>query len=128
MSEKEISGVDRRTLIKSAGAVALGIASHAYSAAPRRRFAHVGLGSRARMYMTAITGKFRDGNELVAICDSNEGRAALAAKTVAATGASKPQAYKAADFDRMIRETKPQTVIVTTPDASHSEYIIRALD
>ena len=128
MSEKETPGVDRRTLIKSAGAVALGIASHAYSAAPRRRFAHVGLGSRARMYMTAITGKFRDGNELVAVCDSNEGRAALAAKTVAATGASKPQAYKAADFDRMIRETKPQTVIVTTPDAIHSEYIIRALD
>jgi predicted dehydrogenase len=128
MSDQEFQGVDRRTLIKSAGGLAVGLATTAYAAAPRKRFAHVGTGSRARMYMNALTGKFSEGNELVAVCDSNPGRLALAIKTIAATGASKPKGYKPEDFERMIRETKPQTVIVTTPDATHDDYIVRALD
>jgi predicted dehydrogenase len=32
------------------------------------------------------------------------------------------------DFDRMIRETKPETVIVTTPDYLHAPYAIRAME
>lgn len=32
------------------------------------------------------------------------------------------------DFDKMIREQKPDAVIVTTVDAYHSEYIIRAME
>lgn len=128
MNDQDSSGLDRRTLLKSAGVAALGIASTAYAAAPRKRYAIVGVGSRSRMYTTAITGKFRDANELVGVSDTNAGRAALAVKTISATGASKPKAYSAADFDRMIRETKPATVIVTSPDATHNEYIIRALD
>src|SRR5689334_515626 len=128
MSEKNGTGVNRRELLQSAGAVAVGLSATSYAAAARKRFAHVGVGSRARMYLNAITGKFRDANELVAVLDSNAGRAALAAKTIAATGASKPKAYAPADFDRMVRETKPQTIIVTTPDAFHNEYIVRALD
>src|SRR5581483_6700509 len=34
----------------------------------------------------------------------------------------------AADFDRMIADTKPDTVIVTTVDAFHDVYIVRALE
>jgi len=128
MNDKDSVGLDRRTVLKSAGAVALGLANTAYASAPRKRFAVVGLGSRSRMYTNAITGKFRDSNELVGVSDTNAGRAALAAKTIAATGASKPKVYGAADFDRMIRETRPQTVIVTSPDATHNDYIVRALD
>ncbi|WP_116807391.1 Gfo/Idh/MocA family protein [Steroidobacter cummioxidans] len=128
MNDKDSVGLDRRTVLKSAGAVALGLASTAYAATPRKRFAVVGLGSRSRMYTNAITGKFRDANELVGVSDNNAGRAALAAKAIAATGASKPKIYSAVDFDRMIRETKPQTVIVTSPDATHNDYIVRALD
>jgi predicted dehydrogenase len=88
----------------------------------------VGVGSRARLYTNAITGKFRDGNEIVALCDNNPGRAALAVRRISATGASEPRPYSGADFERMIRETKPQFVIVTTPDATHDDYIVRALD
>lgn len=128
MSEKNGTGVNRRVLLQSAGAVAMSLSATSYAAASRKRFAIIGVGSRARMYLNAITGKFRDGNELVAILDNNAGRAALAMKSVTATGASKPKVYGAADFDRMIRETKPQTVIVTTPDALHNEYIVRSLD
>lgn len=128
MNDQDPVGLDRRTVLKSAGAVAVGLASTAYAAAPRKRFAVVGVGSRSRMYTHAITGKFRDSNEIVAVSDNNAGRAALAVKTIAATGASKPKPYSAADFDRMIRETKPHTVIVTSPDATHNDYIVRALD
>jgi predicted dehydrogenase len=127
-STNEPGGIDRRTLIKTAGGLALGLSTLAYADVPRKKFAHIGLGSRARMYLGALSGKYKDGNELVAICDSNKGRLALAGKLVSSNGIATPKMYLAADFDRMIRETKPQYVIVTTPDATHDDYIVRALD
>ncbi len=80
------------------------------------------------MFTGAITGKFRDGNEIVGMCDKNAGRLALAVRKISATGASQPKPYLAADFDRMIKETRPQFVIVTTTDSTHDDYIVRALD
>lgn len=122
------SAVNRRTVLKAAAAAGLLLTTGAYAAVPRKRYAIVGVGSRARMFTGAITGKYRDHNEVVAVCDTNEGRGALAARLIAATGASAPRAYAAADFERMIRETKPQYVIVTTQDAAHDDYIVRALE
>jgi hypothetical protein len=55
-------------------------------ATARKRYAVVGLGSRARMYTNAIVGKYRDGHEVVAVCDTNAGRMGLAVKKIAATG------------------------------------------
>ncbi len=128
MNDKDPHQLVRRTVLKAAGAAGLVLATGAYGATVRKRYAVVGAGSRARMYTGAITGKFRDGNEIVAICDSNPGRLALAVKKVKETGASDPRPYLAAAFDRMLRETKPQFVIVTTTDSTHDEYIVRALD
>jgi predicted dehydrogenase len=128
MNDKKLGPVDRRTVLKAAGAAGLMLATAAYGASARKRYAVVGVGSRARMYTRAVTGTYRDRCEIVAVCDRNAGRAALAVKRIAATGASQPAAYAAADFDRMLRETKPQFVIVTTTDASHDDYIVRALD
>jgi len=120
--------IDRRTLIKSAGGLALGLAAMAHAApSARKRFAIVGMGSRSRMFQDAITGKFAENNELVAICDTNPGRLALAAKRAASAGA-KPKTYAASEFDRLLKESKLDAVIVTTPDATHDEYIVRALD
>ncbi len=128
MSDNNAGPIGRRTVLKAAGAAGVMLATSAFAANPRKRYAVVGVGSRARMFTGAITGKYRDGNEIVAVCDSNPGRAALAVRTISATGASQPRAFAAADFDQMIRETKPQYVIVTTPDAKHDEYIVRALE
>ena len=128
MDQKDSARIDRRTVLKAAGAAGLMLATGAYGATARKRYAIVGVGSRARMYTGAITGKFRDGNEIVGVCDSNAGRLKLAVSKIAATGASDPRPYLAADFDRMLRETKPQFVIVTTTDAAHDDYIVRALD
>ena len=93
-----------------------------------KRFALVGAGARARLYLDALSGKFRDGNELVAVCDSNPGRLALAARICSQGGIRAPQTWLAADFDTLLRETRPDTVIVTTPDVTHDDYIVRALD
>jgi predicted dehydrogenase len=128
MNEKEFGSIDRRTVLKAVGAAGLMLATGAYAATSRKRYAVVGVGSRARMYTNAITGPYRDGNEIVAVCDSNPGRAALAVKRISETGASVPRPYAASDFDRMLRETKPEFVIVTTVDATHDDYIVRALD
>lgn len=128
MTDKDLGPTNRRTVLKAAGAAGLMLATAAYGATARKRYAVVGVGSRARMFTRAITGKYRDRNEIVGVCDRNAGRAALAVKRIAETGAGTPVAYAAADFDRMLRETKPQFVIVTTTDASHDDYIVRALD
>jgi predicted dehydrogenase len=127
MIKDSAATIDRRTLLKSAGALALtGLAGSVTAATPRRRYAIVGVGSRSRMYTSAITETYKDRNELVAICDINPGRLKLAADTVARAGAN-PKGFIAADFDKMIVQTKPDAIIVTTPCATHHEYIIRAL-
>ncbi len=130
MSDTSDRTLDRRTLLQSAGGVALGLGLEglAHAAAPaRRRFVIVGLGSRSRMYLEALTKTFREGNELVGLCDTNPGRLELAGKAAAAEGAQ-PRSFLAADFDKMLAELKPHAVIVTTPDATHDDYIVRALD
>src|SRR6187402_3820713 len=126
------STIDRRALLKPAGVAAVGFAASTYAAGSRRKFVNVGVGSRSRMYLTAITKTFAANNELVAVCDVNQGRLDTALNFVkpnlAATGVKPPKKYLAADFDKMLKETKPECVIVTCPDGFHHEYIVRALD
>jgi predicted dehydrogenase len=121
------STIDRRALLKTAGVAAVGFAASTYAAGSRRKFVNVGVGSRSRMYLTAITKTFAANNELVAVCDVNQGRLDTAARFVAPNG-GKPKKYLAADFDKMLKETKPDCVIVTCPDGFHHEYIVRSLD
>jgi predicted dehydrogenase len=119
---------DRRSVLKVAGAAAVGMSGVVQAAAGRRKYVNVGVGSRSRMYLTAITNSFSKDNELVAICDTNPGRLDTALEFIKPNGVKPPKKYLAADFDKMIRETKPDCVIVTCPDAFHDEYIVRALD
>jgi len=121
--------IARRTMIQgmTASAVIAG-AAPARAAARRKRFAQVGVGSRARMYQDAIWGPHRAHAELAAICDVNPGRLALVGRRAAEAGAASPRAYLAADFDRMLREQRPDALIVCPPDALHDDYIVRALD
>jgi len=42
-------------------------------------------------------------------------------------GVARPT-YLADDFDRMVADTEPDTVIVTTVDATHHQYIVRAME
>jgi predicted dehydrogenase len=95
----------------------------------KKRYVHVGMGSRSRMYMDAIIGDFSDSCELAAICDKSDGRLDLANRHIEELGGSPVPTYRADDFDKMIAEARPDVVIVTTgPDATHSDYICRAME
>ena len=93
----------------------------------RKRYAQVGTGSRAEMYWQALSRDFRDTAELVGISDINRGRLEMTQKALAGEGLE-VKAYPAEEFDRMLAETKPNTVIVTSKDATHDLYIVKALN
>jgi len=129
------AGVDRRTFVKTLSVAGVGLAlgaalpaALAQAVAPRRRFALVGVGSRHRMYQNAIEKDYAAHAVLVGLCDSNPGRLEVAQRLSGKNGAPKPPAYAPADFERMIKETKPEFVIVTTVDSTHDDYIVRALE
>jgi predicted dehydrogenase len=124
--------VDRRSFVKTLAAAGLGAALAAPLAAAttakRRRYAIVGVGSRHQMYQDAIEKDYKDYAELVAVCDLNLGRVKTAQRRSEKNGAKVPPGYAHTDFEKMIRETKPEFVIVTTVDATHDDYIVRAME
>jgi predicted dehydrogenase len=79
------------------------------------------------MYTRGVIEGYPESAEMVALCDINEGRLRLALDNAKAWG-GEPQGYPAHQFDRMIAETKPDTVIVTTKDCFHDTYIVRAME
>jgi predicted dehydrogenase len=94
----------------------------------RRRYAIVGVGSRHEIYQDAIEKTHSRDAVLVGVCDSNSARVEVARRRSAQNGAVVPPGYAASDFDRMLAETKPDVVIVTTTDAAHHEYLVRAME
>jgi len=93
----------------------------------KKRFAQVGIGGRSSMFTGAVTDRYEASSELVGLCDINIGRAELAQSALREKGIDVP-VYHADDFDKMIAEQKPDTVIVTTKDCFHDEFICRAME
>lgn len=94
-----------------------------------KKFVQVGVGHRARMYYYALAEKYTDTCQLLGICDSNPGRLQTALQNMRQVNpAMAPKLYPAADFERMLAECKPDTVIVTTIDRYHDDYICQALE
>lgn len=91
------------------------------------KYAIVGAGGRHQMYRRAVTETHVTGNQLVALCDTNAQRMALSVREAPPQPGNGIATYAAADFDRMITEQRPDTVIVTVPDYLHHDYIVRAL-
>ena len=54
---------------------------------PKTRYAQVGLGDRSILFTWAINQQYAENSELVAICDSNPGRADLRLVMAQASGA-----------------------------------------
>ena len=88
------------------------------------RYAVVGTGSRAALYIDAISGTYADRCELVALCDTSSARISYHNRRLA--GREVP-GYDAAQFDRMLAERRPDAVIVCTVDAYHHTYIVAAM-
>jgi len=93
----------------------------------RPRYAIVGAGARSYLYLRALTGEHAGAGELVGVCDPNPGRLDRAARAAQARGVTISQ-FGADDFQRMLRETQAERVIVTTPDFTHADYIVAALE
>ncbi len=95
----------------------------------RKRYAVVGTGGRAAMFIRAITTTYAEHAELVGLCDLSQTRMDYWNQRITQEFESAPApTFPASDFDRMVREQKPEAVIVTTVDANHHQYIIRALE
>lgn len=92
----------------------------------RTRYALVGVGSRAQMYLEAIAGAHADVAELVAWADTNPGRMAWSAARFPALGT--PSAFALDALADAVRDHRIDTVIVTSPDSTHADYIVTALD
>ena len=123
MSEQKIT-LDRRAFIAASAATLAACSTTAITQPARKlRMTIVGTGSRGSFtWGQEVVKGYSDVVEIVGLCDHN-GKRVEAAKKLIGTNAP-----TFTDFDRMIRETKPDTVTVTTVDGTHARYIIRAME
>lgn len=95
----------------------------------KKRFAVVGTGGRAGMFIQALTTTYRATCTLTALCDLSPTRMNWHNQQLRTQAGLPPvPAYHADQFDRMIADTHPDTVIVATVDATHHLYINRAME
>ena len=120
------STITRRSFIS--GGAALAVTASSVVSAPRAgerrlRMGLVGTGARGSFtWGKEVVEGYSDVVEIVGLCDINHKRVEAAKKLIGTTAPS------FVDFDRMIKETHPDTVMVTTVDATHARYIVRALE
>jgi len=88
----------------------------------KKKYVQVGCGARGtKAYSVPLVKEYGDCGELCGVYDINRKRAELVSEYA---GKNIP-VYD--DFDEMLREVSPDTVIVTSKDSTHDDYIIRAL-
>ena len=87
------------------------------------RLAMVGTGSRGTgMWGRDLVRNYSEYLEFVGLCDINPGRVETGKGII---GASCPT-YT--DFEKMMKETRPDVLIVTTVDGTHHEFITRGME
>jgi predicted dehydrogenase len=88
----------------------------------KTRLALVGTGIRGSTFWGRnIVRLYSEKVEFVGLCDINEGRVEFVKKYMGV----KCETFT--DFDRMLAKSKPDTLIVTTVDATHHEFIVKGL-
>jgi predicted dehydrogenase len=80
------------------------------------------------MYVRALATRYARTADIVALVDVNEVRMAAHNRLLERCGAPPARTYRAADFDRVLRDERIDTVLVTSVDRTHDEYIVGALD
>ncbi|WP_199700986.1 Gfo/Idh/MocA family oxidoreductase [Jiangella rhizosphaerae] len=96
-----------------------------------RRYAVVGTGSRAQMYVDALLTTHADVGAPVAWCDVNATRMSYYDDRVRAAfgpDAALPSRYGPDDFGALLAQERPDAVIVTSPDWTHDRYVVAALE
>src|SRR4051795_9530513 len=104
----------------------------------RRRYAVVGTGARAEMFVRALVLDHPDQASLVAFADPNPARIRAHNRWLAELGHPEVPGYptgdndgrgaSADDFAAMLDKEQVDVVIVTSVDATHDRYIVAALD
>jgi len=95
----------------------------AVAGASKKKIALVGTGVRGTGFWgKRVVDNYSDIVEFVALCDINPGRLEYAKKYM------NVNCPVYTDFEKMMAETKPDMVIVTTVDATHHKYIIRSME
>lgn len=88
----------------------------------KKRVALVGTGSRGTsLWGRNLLREQGDNLEMVGLCDINPKRVEVGKRLIGV------EAPTYTDLDRMLKEVKPETLIVTTKDSTHHEQIIQAL-
>ena len=124
-----MKNLDRRQFLNMAGVLTAGtlltnpIQSFGNKSQTKIKLALAGTGVRGTSFWgKAIVGRYPDETEFVALFDHNPGRLEFAKQFM---GIDCPVF---SDFETMINQSKPDYVIVTTVDATHHQFIIRALE
>ena len=95
---------------------------------PRRlRYALVGAGARAEMFIRSLVLDHRATAQLVALADVNQARMDVHNAWLEELGVDAVPTYPARDFATMLEKERVDAAIVTTVDATHDEYIVAAL-
>lgn len=95
----------------------------------RKRYALVGTGGRAKMFIDAIVSTYQESAVMVGLCDLSQTRMDWHNAQIAEEFDAAPIAtYHADHFDQMVAETKPDIIIVTSMDSTHHLYINRAME
>ena len=119
----------RRDFLSTTAGVAVGATvltnpvSAAVASKTKKKICLVGTGVRGTSFWgKRIVENYSDILEFVGLCDINPGRLEWATNYM---GVNCPVFT---DFDKMISQTKPELVIVTTIDSTHHQFIIRAME
>ncbi len=117
----------RRQFLRSvsmlAATAAIPLSGFHFNLNRKLRIVLVGTGIRGITFWgQRLQQEYSDILEFVGLSDINPGRLSFGKSYI---GADCPL-YS--DFDRMLRETNPDLLIVTTVDATHHEFIIKGLD
>ena len=94
----------------------------------RRRYAVVGTGARAEMFVRAITAAHAGTAQLVALADVNQTRMDTHNRWLAAAGQPPMPTYDAGDVATMLQREQVDELVVTSVDRTHAEYIVTALE
>ena len=118
----------RRQFLATTGAAVAGTLINPepiFAARPRAkmRVAMVGTGIRGTtMWGKSVVEEYGDTVEFVGLCDTNPGRLDFGKQFIGATCPT----YT--DFEEMMRTAKPDTLIVTTVDSTHHEFIVKGME
>ncbi|MGF1484873.1 MAG: Gfo/Idh/MocA family protein [Opitutales bacterium] len=95
----------------------------------RKRYAVVGTGGRCRNFIDPLIQRYGEVAELVAFCDISQVRMDATNRRLVEMGHPAVPTFKGelAAFRRMLRQTYPDAIFVTSMDSTHHDYIVEGV-